>query len=84
MLGLLDIISERLSPGEVAALIAGLASSFGWGLGCLLFDRLQTARHGPSPLERRGIRPPTAAAMNLFKNTIACAVFLVAAAHRAR
>lgn len=66
-----------LSSSAVLPLIAGLASSFGWGLGCLLFDRLQTSRHGPSPIERRGLAPPTAAAMNLFKNTVACLVFVV-------
>ena len=76
---MLSAIEGELVRGAAFwALVAGLASSFGWGLGCLLFDRLQTGRNGPSPLERRGIKPPTAAAMNLFKNSVACTVFLIA------
>lgn len=74
-----DGLALELTPGEYAALLVGLLSAFGWGLGCLLFDRLQTKRGGTSPLEERGIAPPTAAAMNLFKNTVACSVFVLVA-----
>ena len=35
------IEGELVTGAAFWALVAGLASSFGWGLGCLLFDRLQ-------------------------------------------
>jgi drug/metabolite transporter (DMT)-like permease len=53
------------------ALLAGLLAALSWGLGCLLFDRAQS--RPPASVGR----PPSAAGMNLFKNSIACALFLV-------
>jgi len=38
-----------------------------------MFDRVQSR---PPPAVGRTVRPPSAAGMNLFKNSIACAVFL--------
>ena len=51
------------------ACAAALAAAAGWGLGTMLFERVFRALD----------RPPTAAAGNLFKNSIAGAVFAVLA-----
>jgi len=55
------------------AVLAGLGAAFSWGLGCLLFDRAHSR-----PPAVVGLRPPSAAGMNLFKNTLACGVFFAA------
>lgn len=54
------------------AVLAGLGAAFSWGLGCLLFDRAQSR---PPAAVGYGVEPPSAAGMNLFKNTVAIVVF---------
>lgn len=63
--------SEQADSVVILAVLAGLGAAFAWGLGCLLFDRAQA--RGAA-----GVKPPTAAGMNLFKNTIACSTFFAA------
>ncbi len=52
--------------------ITGLIAAASWGLGCLMFDRV-FRRSGPSE------RTPSAAGLNLFKNSLATTCFVIAA-----
>lgn len=54
-----------------AAAVTGLLAAACWGLGCLLFDAVH-ARRSASEL------PPSPAGMNLFKNSLATTVFVIA------
>ena len=68
---LLALVADWSGPVFLAA-CAGLGSSFLWGLGCLMFDRVQAR---PPGAVGQSVAPPTAAGMNLFKNTL-CALVL--------
>ena len=53
------------------AAVTGLLAAACWGLGCLLFDAVHARRSATE-------RPPSPAGMNLFKNSLATTVFVVA------
>lgn len=62
-----------LASSEFLAACAGLLSAFLWGLGCLMFDRVQA--RPPAGVGAR-VAPPSAAGMNLYKNSLCCLVLL--------
>jgi len=68
------MILSSLDSTVLLAAAAGLGSAFLWGLGCLLFDRVQAR---PPAGVGSTVAPPSAAGMNLFKNSLCCAVLLL-------
>ncbi len=70
-LQVLAIWSEPSGGAVGVAALTGLLASASWGLGCLLFDAVHARRSASES-------PPSPAGMNLFKNSLATTVFVIA------